>query len=191
MNTFYVYTLAYPDGKVFYVGKGSKSRIMNHEADARNRDRAHTYHTQRSEIIRQIWHEGGQVLKQKIAFFDNEDDAYAFEMEFIKALGKEQLINLNDGGSGCRSRKTEKDTLVEKLKEVKPEPSLAAQLQRYTSNTRHRLVIDMQKARMLTLLARQRGVSIDHFVEDLIEQAWKEAVQENNADGESVRIVKK
>ena len=35
MGQFYVYTLAYPDGKVFYVGKGSGYRIDQHEMEAR------------------------------------------------------------------------------------------------------------------------------------------------------------
>ncbi len=174
-HQFYVYTLAYPDGTVFYVGKGSKSRIMNHEADAMNRNRTHTYYTRKSEIIRQIWHEGGQVLKQKVAFFDTEDEAYAFEKDFIKALGKEHLINLNDGGNGCKSLKREKVIIVEKAKEVKPEPSLAVKLQRYTSHARHRLIINVDSARKLALLTRYwyPDLTVDQMIEYLIEAEWQ------------------
>ena len=32
--SYYVYTLAYPDGTVFYVGKGSGNRIQHHEQEA-------------------------------------------------------------------------------------------------------------------------------------------------------------
>lgn len=35
MSSFYVYTLAYPDSKVFYVGKGTGKRIDDHEREAR------------------------------------------------------------------------------------------------------------------------------------------------------------
>jgi|SRR5579863_9382421 len=91
---FYVYTLAYPNGTVFYVGKGSKSRIENHTTDAINFDRPHTYNTKKSQIIRQIWRDGGKVLKEKIGFFDDEQEALAFEAETIKSFPPEQLANI-------------------------------------------------------------------------------------------------
>jgi len=49
-------------------------------------------------LIRQIWHDGGEILKQKVAFFDTEDEAFAFEKELIKSIGKENLVNMDDGG---------------------------------------------------------------------------------------------
>lgn len=92
----YVYTLAYPDGKVFYVGKGTGNRIDDHERQARIGIRSH-----KCSVIRKIWKEGGQVLRQKVAFFDTEDEAYQFEIHLIAFFGgKEELTNKADGGEG-------------------------------------------------------------------------------------------
>jgi len=35
-KTYYVYTYAFPDGRVFYVGKGCNARIDDHEREARH-----------------------------------------------------------------------------------------------------------------------------------------------------------
>ena len=165
MNKFYVYTLAYPDGTVFYVGKGSKSRIMNHEADARNPDRAHTYYSRKSEIIRKIWEEGGQVLKQKVAFFDNEDEAFAFEQELINSLDKECLLNAIEVRIGGRCQKREKSELP-----------LVEQLQCFTGNAHRRVIVDQEQACKLAILAEQGDVSIHHFIGSLIDQTWEKAI---------------
>ncbi len=33
-KTYYVYTYAYPDGVIFYIGKGTQGRIDDHELEA-------------------------------------------------------------------------------------------------------------------------------------------------------------
>jgi len=92
----YVYTLAYPDGKVFYVGKGTGDRIDDHERQAKNGIKSH-----KCSVIRKIWKEGGQVLQQKVAMFDTEEEAYQFEIHLIAFFGgKENLTNKADGGEG-------------------------------------------------------------------------------------------
>ena len=35
-KTYYVYTYAFPDGRVFYVGKGCNARIDDQEREARH-----------------------------------------------------------------------------------------------------------------------------------------------------------
>jgi hypothetical protein len=35
-KTYYVYTNAFPDGRVFYVGKGCNARIDDQECEARH-----------------------------------------------------------------------------------------------------------------------------------------------------------
>jgi len=38
-KSHYVYTLAYPDRKIFYVGKGQRNRIDEHEQEAMKHER--------------------------------------------------------------------------------------------------------------------------------------------------------
>src|SRR5690242_11336081 len=54
---FYVYTLAYPDGMVFSVGKGQGTRMCEHLGGARNGRASLGCH-----IIRQIWEKGQEPL---------------------------------------------------------------------------------------------------------------------------------
>ena len=94
----YVYTLAYPDGGVFYVGKGSGDRISSHEEEALlgNGDNPH-----KERVIRSIWRAGGQVKKDIVAYFPSEEEALAYEVFLIKNVyGRENLTNLTMGGKG-------------------------------------------------------------------------------------------
>jgi hypothetical protein len=85
---FYVYTLSSPDGAVFYVGKGKGRRIDAHERQARL-----GVDSPKCAAIRKIWASGGRVLKEKVAFFNSEQDAYAEEKRLI-----ESLPGLTNGG---------------------------------------------------------------------------------------------
>jgi hypothetical protein len=89
---YYVYVLMRPDGTVFYVGKGQGNRINDHERDAKK-----GAESLKCDIIRKIWSEGGSVLKQKVAFFDLKNDAYALESLLIDFFGIENLANYADG----------------------------------------------------------------------------------------------
>jgi len=93
---YYVYTLAYPDGRVFYVGKGTGRRINQHEIDARNPD----IHSYKVHVIHKIWADGGQILKTKLAYFESEQDAFLLEIALI-FLFESPLANLTYGGEGC------------------------------------------------------------------------------------------
>lgn len=95
-DTYYVYTLSKPTGDIFYVGKGKGNRIDDHEREARRSKRK----TRKLSTIRKIWREGGEVVKEKVAFFASEDEAYEFEAWLIGALidaGK-PLTNIAPGG---------------------------------------------------------------------------------------------
>ena len=61
-KTWYVYTYAFPDGTVFYVGKGNHARIDDHERKARN-----GCDCDKCRIIRQIW-ESGHPVQKRIVF---------------------------------------------------------------------------------------------------------------------------
>jgi hypothetical protein len=95
---YYVYTLAYPDGRIFYVGKGQGDRILQHEKEARQ-----YYNPQRKEsakvrAIREIWASGGQVVKTKVFQTENEEEAYEYEKQFIAQCDSHFLTNRTKGG---------------------------------------------------------------------------------------------
>jgi hypothetical protein len=100
-SSFYVYVLYKPDLTPFYVGKGTGSRILNHESDARNTSlRSH-----KLNVIRAIHRAGRFVVYRLDAFFDQEKDALARERELITEIGRHDLgrgplTNQTDGGEG-------------------------------------------------------------------------------------------
>ena len=96
---FYNYLLIRSNGVVFYVGKGTGNRINDHESEARKGMQSH-----KCNIIRQEWANGEEIIKQKIAFFDNEEDAYQLEVLLINFFGRENLANGTDGGEGGPGR---------------------------------------------------------------------------------------
>ncbi len=91
-NDYYVYIYAYPDGCVFYVGKGRGSRINDHERDARN-----DVQSDKCIIIRSIWEQGGQVLKRKLYTNLSEQDALAIEAVLIALFDRANLANEQSG----------------------------------------------------------------------------------------------
>lgn len=106
----YVYTLARPDGRVFYVGKGVRGRIHKHEWAAKNGEQSH-----KANIIRKIWAEGGQVVKQKVFESDNEQEALAEEVRLIAYYGRENLANLTDGGDVNSGWKPRLETIIRRV----------------------------------------------------------------------------
>ena len=94
----YVYTLAYPDGKVFYVGKGIHYRINGHHAEAMGtRKECNPY---KCRVIRKIWASGDQVLKTVLACFETDEQAHMYEIALIFLM--DELTNLTAGGEGVR-----------------------------------------------------------------------------------------
>lgn len=91
-NVCYVYTLAYPNGTVFYVGEGSGNRINNHEHEA-----ARGKKSPKCDAIRHIWAMHGQVLKRKVQENMRCEDARALEKELIRIYGRENLTNRTNG----------------------------------------------------------------------------------------------
>lgn len=88
----YAYELAYPEsmgGAVFYVGKGTGSRIDRHEDEARR-----GVQSRKCDIIRQIWAKGGQVVKRKVSEGLTNQEALDLESRMIAHYGYEVLVNV-------------------------------------------------------------------------------------------------
>lgn len=96
---FYVYVMARPNGKPFYVGKGSfktkKPRLYDHEREARRGHRCH-----KCNVIRKIWKQGGTVQCYIVFTSESEQEAYNHERVLIEMYGLETLANQTVGGLG-------------------------------------------------------------------------------------------
>lgn len=90
---YYVYELAEPDGHVFYVGKGTGSRMEQHEKEAMGNSPV-VHNSRKVETIRQVMAKGGKVLKNKVAdCISSEALAYAIEYERLLIYGYKNLTN--------------------------------------------------------------------------------------------------
>ncbi|HEU5377742.1 MAG TPA: GIY-YIG nuclease family protein [Ktedonobacteraceae bacterium] len=108
---YYVYTLAYPDGNIFYVGKGQGNRIDQHEEEAR-RYRSYPkgvwYAPKESAKIRailEIWQTGGKVLKAIVFETDSEQEANDYEKQLIAQCDQRYLTNQTKGGGPLFSQR--------------------------------------------------------------------------------------
>lgn len=99
-QTWYVYVLARPNGKPFYVGKGKNRRVFRHDTEARSGCDCH-----RCNVIRKIWRSGGEVQRYIIFTTNLEQEAFDYEVETIALYGRKNLTNQSDGG-GARSNPT-------------------------------------------------------------------------------------
>lgn len=96
---WYVYRLVDPrDSQPFYVGKGSGNRIDAHEQEALK----WVCH-EKCLVINEIWSENLQVIKEKVAYFWDEQAAYDYEHELIQEIGIENLTNIVDYPQSAKS----------------------------------------------------------------------------------------
>ncbi len=87
---FYCYCLIDPrDNSIFYIGKGTKNRILQHEKDV---IKGRIQNPAKTVKVREILNECGYLRKQIIAFSKNECDAFDVERLHIQLYGY-QLTN--------------------------------------------------------------------------------------------------
>ncbi len=97
---WYVYELIDPrTKKPFYVGKGKKDRIDQHERDA-----AKGVCSEKCNLIRELQELNLVIIKKKVAHFVDEQEAYDFEEKHIANIGLENLTNILPGGGLARVR---------------------------------------------------------------------------------------
>src|SRR6266851_1768687 len=100
---YYVYELRYPNvaefgklaDRVFYVGKGSGDRLLQHEQETRRilKSGQMMRMKHKHKAILSIWDAGYDVLQVIVYRTDNETDAYLYESEIINRIGLERLTN--------------------------------------------------------------------------------------------------
>ncbi len=81
---YYTYTLAYPEemeGHVFYVGKGTGDRMLEHEIEAKKGSPG-----RKCDTIREIWAKGYEVQKSIVYETDIEQDALIYEWAGINMI---------------------------------------------------------------------------------------------------------
>lgn len=102
---YYVYVLARPNGKPFYIGKGKGARVFAHDIEAKSGHKCH-----KCNVIRKIWRSGSEYQRYIVFTTDVEQDAHGYERELIALHGRENLCNLTDGGEGCSGRVVSAET---------------------------------------------------------------------------------
>lgn len=99
-NGWYVYELVDPrTKKPFYIGKGKRDRIDQHERDA-----IKGVCSEKCNLIRELQKLNLVVIKKKVAHFLDEQDAYDFEEKHIASIGLHNLTNVLAGGGRARPR---------------------------------------------------------------------------------------
>lgn len=93
---YYVYELCWPSGEVFYVGKGTKRRVLEHELEAKRHHPVGETNPFKCNVIRLILRQGGAIQYRIADVFgaDEEGECLEFEAKLIKLYGRR-----HEGGS--------------------------------------------------------------------------------------------
>lgn len=99
MSRFYVYTLARPNGKIFYVGKGWGDRAVEHIREAKAGD----CYCRKCKIIRRILQSGKSVVINKVFMTDDEREAFAHERKLTQELSRTYYLCNKSNNSNPRN----------------------------------------------------------------------------------------
>lgn len=115
MERYFVYTLARSDTTaVFYVGKGSRRRERDHVMEARKGHKC-----PKCSVIRKLLRGGETILYDIIFRTDDEQKAFAVEIETIARYGRENLCNLTDGGDGASGNRQSAETIEKRRRSMR------------------------------------------------------------------------
>ncbi len=90
---YYVYTLADPTGKIFYVGKGTGNRVFMHANEALENPKP----SDKLNKIREIRAVGGDVKYEILRHGLSENEAFEVESAIIDFIGLKELTNIVAG----------------------------------------------------------------------------------------------
>lgn len=105
----YVYGLLDQNNNLFYIGKGTGSRIYDHENVARRGGICSTNNYDLTNKIKSVINDGNEVGYKIFVEGVDEETAYEIEEQKISEIGIDNLCNLTKGGKGCSG--------VEKIRE--------------------------------------------------------------------------
>lgn len=167
---FYVYVLARPNGKPFYVGKGRGKRVFEHDSEARNGCDCH-----KCRVIRKIWRNGGSIQRYIMFETDDEQEAFAYEIELIAMYGQRTLANKTNGGDGMSGSTPEQRAAHSKrMKEWMADPE-----------NRRRFTERMQQAkRSPEYIEHQRTIAVERWSDPELRRRKSETTKRQFADPE-------
>lgn len=150
---YYVYTLAYPDGEIFYVGKGIGDRVNAHERDAK----AGNCLCRKCIIIRKIWGSGKNVKVEIVVDGLTSGEALHEERKLIGELS--QVTDLCN--RTLKSRRTE---VARTISDMPMDEAMAAINQmRVSEKQRKQIINQWVTGRMPELQQRWRTARQQHW----------------------------
>jgi len=176
---YYVYHLINPlTNEPFYIGKGKNDRAQSHLWN-----NSKTVNERKDVIIKEIRSNNLEPLIKKVAFFDNEKDAYIFEESQILFYGRKDidengiLTNLTlysrPPSQKGKKRKFTKEHCEKISKSLKGKPKKYKVWNFNKSKHNDKRIAKMAKSRSLTGNKHQIGVSRTSETKKKISDALK------------------
>ncbi len=150
-HKYCVYALAYPNGNIFYVGKGTVTRPPEHFKEARSK----VCRCKKCQIILTIWKQRQAV--QVLVLFETDDEQEAFQREAVEIERLRKLYPL------CN------------IYGRKPLPATQAMGMSLTEYREHLTHYTLTKREHRTLIL-QFGIEKIH----MLEKAWQAARRKHN-----------